>query len=103
MLFRGGGTGGAGGAIAPPIILEIRKKRAEFKSILMLNNKLFIFLKNSNVLIFKINGDLEKIIKLPIKLNSQPILVEESMIYLDFNQVLFQKLCTLQLLPSLRW
>ena len=65
--------------------LEIRKKRAEFKNILMLNNKLFIFLKNSNVLIFKINGDLEKIIKLPIKLNSQPILVEESLIYLDFK------------------
>ena len=65
--------------------LEIKKKRAEFKNILMLNNKLFIFLKNSNVLIFKINGDLEKIFKLPIKLNSHPILVEESMIYLDFK------------------
>ena len=65
--------------------LKISKKGAEFKNILMLNNKLFIFLKNSNVLIFKINGDLEKIIKLPIKLNSQPILVEESLIYLDFK------------------
>ena len=51
----------------------------------MINNQLFIFLKNSNVLIFKINGDLEKIIKLPIRLNSQPIIVEESLIYLDFK------------------
>ena len=43
----------------------------------MINNKLFIFLKNSNVLIFNINGDLEKIIKLPIKIKSQPILIEK--------------------------
>ena len=65
--------------------LDTKKKRAEFKSILMLNGKIFIFLKNSYVIVFELNGNIEKITKLPFKLNSEPILIKESLIYFDQN------------------
>ena len=65
--------------------LDTKKKRAEFKSILMLNGKIFIFLKNSYVIVFELNGNIEKIVKLPFKMNSAPILVQDSLIFLDFN------------------
>ena len=65
--------------------LNTRKKRAEFKNIFMINNKIFIFLKNSYVIVFELNGNIEKIIKLPFKLNSEPILIQDSLIFLDFN------------------
>ena len=52
----------------------------------MLNNKIFVFLKNSYVIVFELNGNIEKIIKLPSKLNSEPILIQDSLIYLDFNK-----------------
>ena len=65
--------------------LDTKKKRAEFKSILMLNGKIFIFLKNSYVIVFELNGNIEKIVKLPFKMNSAPLLVQDSLIFLDFN------------------
>ena len=65
--------------------LDTKKKRAEFKNILMLNDKIFIFLKNSYVIVFELNGNIEKIVKLPFKMNSAPILVQDSLIFLDFN------------------
>ena len=39
----------------------------------MLNGKIFIFLKNSYVIKFELNGNIEKIVKLPFKINSNPI------------------------------
>ena len=51
----------------------------------MLNNKIFIFLKNSYVIVFELNGNIEKIMKLPFKMNSEPILIQDSLIFLDFN------------------
>ena len=65
--------------------MNTRKKKVEFKNILMLNNKIFVFLKNSYVIVFELNGNIEKIIKLPLKLNSDPILIRDSLIYFDFN------------------
>ena len=51
----------------------------------MLNGKIFIFLKNSYVIVFKLNGNIEKIMKLPYKMNSTPILIQNSLIFFDFN------------------
>ena len=51
----------------------------------MLNGKIFIFLKNSYVIVFELNGNIEKIVKLPFKMNSAPILVQDTLIFLDFN------------------
>mgnify|MGYP001338877887 CR=1 FL=1 len=65
--------------------LEINKKNAEFKNIFMMNDKIYIFLKNSYLLIYKINGNLDNIIKLPIKLNSQPIIIRDSIIFLNLK------------------
>ena len=65
--------------------LDTKKKRAEFKNVLILNGKIFIFLKNSYVIVLELNGNIEKIVKLPFKMNSAPILVQDTLIFLDFN------------------
>ena len=54
--------------------VETKKKKADFRNIFLVNNKIFIFLNNSYVLKFFVNGNLEDIVKLPTKLNSNPIL-----------------------------
>ena len=61
-------------------------RKALFKNIIMANNKLFVFLKNSYLLKFKVNGEIENVIKLPSKLNSYPIFIDGSMLYLDRSQ-----------------
>jgi outer membrane protein assembly factor BamB len=65
--------------------LNTKEKSVEFKDLMIVNNKLFVFLKNSYVLKFNINGVLEKIDKLPSKLNSHPIIVENSILFLDYK------------------
>ena len=67
------------------ILTETKEKSVEFKDLMIVNNKLFVFLKNSYVLKFNINGVLEKIDKLPSKLNSHPIIVENSILFLDYK------------------
>jgi hypothetical protein len=49
----------------------------------MANGKLFIFLKNSYVLEFKINGEIDNVIKLSSKINSQPIFVNKSILFFN--------------------
>ncbi|MDC0619270.1 hypothetical protein OAO89_03020, partial [Pelagibacteraceae bacterium] len=71
--------------------LKIKKKKvkvSQFKEIMMVNNKLFIFLKNSYVLKFDIYGNLENINKLPTKIKSQPIFIDSSLLYLDVKNKL---------------
>ena len=63
--------------------LNLKKKKAQFKSLMIANDKIFVFLNNSFLLKFKINGDLEEISKLPSKINTQPIFINGSMLYLD--------------------
>jgi outer membrane protein assembly factor BamB len=63
--------------------LKIRMKNAEIKNLFILNNRLFIFLKNSYLLNFNINGKLEDINKLPSKINSSPIIIDDSILFLD--------------------
>tara|TARA_Y100000591_G_scaffold327587_1_gene352362 strand:+ start:6474 stop:7802 length:1329 start_codon:yes stop_codon:yes gene_type:complete len=65
--------------------LNTKRKKAKFKNIFMLNNKIYIFLENSYVVIFEVIGNIEKIIKLPYKLNSQPIVIEDSIIFFNFK------------------
>lgn len=63
--------------------LKIKKKNVILKDLLILNDQIHIFLKNSFVLKFNINGSLEKINKLPSKINSFPIIAESSILYSD--------------------
>ena len=50
---------------------------------MILNSKLVVFLENSFILIFKINGELEQIRKLPTKISSSAIIIDNSILYLD--------------------
>ena len=63
--------------------LNIKKKEANFKNLMILNSKLVVFLENSFILIFKINGELEQIRKLPTKISSSAIIIDNSILYLD--------------------
>ncbi len=66
-------------------LLNTKKKQVSFKNIILVNDNIFIFLDNSYVLKFSIYGDLNEVKKLPAKLNSQPIFVNQTMIYLNFK------------------
>ena len=59
------------------------KKDQIYKDIMILNGKIFIFLNNSNILIFDINGKFDRKMKLPSKMHSFPISIENSILFLD--------------------
>ena len=63
--------------------LDIKKKKTEFKSISIVNSNIFIFLKNSYLLKFNINGKLDDVRKLPSKINTHNIFIDGSILYLD--------------------
>jgi hypothetical protein len=63
--------------------LQTKKKQVKLKSLMVINNKLFVFLKNSYSLQVSFNGEIEKINKLPIKKISYPIFSKSLMIYLS--------------------
>ena len=63
--------------------LNTKKKKVTYKNFFIANEKILIFLKNSYVLIFNLNGNLEKIKKLPSKLNTSPIFINDSIIYIN--------------------
>ena len=57
---------------------------------MFVDNKIFIFLKNSYVIKFNLNGTIDAINKLPEKINSYPIIVDSSLIYLNRkNEIIF--------------
>ena len=55
----------------------------------MINNKIYIFLVNSYVVVFDLKGKITKIVKLPSKLNSDLILIKDTMIFFDFKNKVF--------------
>lgn len=63
--------------------IKTTPKNAEFKNFLLLNNKIFIFLKNSYILRLELEGNLLEVKKLPSKIASQPIIVNKSILYLN--------------------
>ena len=63
--------------------LKIKKRNAEFKSIIIAGNQINIFLNNSYVLKLNSIGELVDVIKLPTKMNSYPIFYGNKLIYLD--------------------
>ena len=62
--------------------LNTKKKKAQFRNIMFINNKLFIFLKNSYIIKIQTNGEIEKIFKLPSKLKTNPIVANSSIFFL---------------------
>ena len=63
--------------------LNLKKNKVETQSIFLVNDKIFIFLKNDFLIIFNINGKLEEVRKLPAKINSIPIFIDNLILYLD--------------------
>ena len=49
----------------------------------MAEGKLLLFLKNSHILVFNTQGKLEKVNKLPAKMITFPILIENKILFLD--------------------
>lgn len=63
--------------------LRTKKKTATFKDLKILNSKLFIFLQNSYVIQLDLKGEIEEIKKLPSKIKTKPIILNNSIMYLD--------------------
>ena len=70
--------------------LKSKKRKVQIKNMMIVNNKIFIFLKNSFLLKFDLNGKLTNIDKLTNKLNTFPIIIDGSMVYLDFKNRLLE-------------
>ena len=68
--------------------IDTKKKKVEFKNISIVNNNIMIFLENSYVVSFNINGTVENVTKLPTKINTNPIIINKSLLYLDFQNKL---------------
>ena len=52
--------------------LNVKKsKKVELKTIMIANNRILVFLKNSYILKFNLKGEMIDIIKLPTKINSK--------------------------------
>ena len=62
---------------------KIKKENFILKRMFLVNNKLLIIMNNSNLLDFNISGKLNSINKLPKKINSFPIFINGSLIYLN--------------------
>ena len=65
-----------------PTFLNTKKKSVKFRSMFLANNYIYIFLENSFFLKFDINGTLEKVEKLPRKMHSFPMFIDNNMIYI---------------------
>ena len=72
-------------------IKDFKNKKAKkniYKDFVLLNNHIYIFLNNLNVLKFDTNGKLKTTFKLPKKMNTSPIIIENSIMYLSQNNKL---------------
>ena len=63
--------------------LNITKKKVSLKSLILVNNDLIVLLNNSYLLNFDVRGKLKKINKLKSRINTEPIFIDKSFLYLD--------------------
>ena len=63
--------------------LDSKKKSIQIKNFFIANNKIFIFLNNSYLVEFSSTGKIKNVGKLPSKLNSSPIFINNSILYVD--------------------
>ena len=63
--------------------LETQSKSIFIKTFALINNEIQIFLKNSYVVRFSAKGYIKDIYKLPKKLDSFPIFINDTMIFLN--------------------
>ena len=63
--------------------LQTKKKSIEIKTLFLSNNNLFLFLDNSYLVKISIKGEILEITKLPSKIKSMPIFINDSILYLN--------------------
>ena len=63
--------------------LNIKQRSAKFKNMMIVNNKIFIFLENSYLLKYNAKGNLENIEKINPKIFSNIIIIDDSLLYID--------------------
>lgn len=63
--------------------LDTKKKKIFLESMILVNNQLYIFLKNSYIIKIDMNGNINSIQKLKEKINSIPIFIDSSLLYLN--------------------
>ena len=63
--------------------LDTKKQKVQIKNFVILNNEIYVFLKNSYIVKFNTRGDIEKIYKLPLGIHSYPIFVNGIILYID--------------------
>ena len=67
--------------------LDTKKKRVKFKSFMIMNKEIFIFLENSYIINLKINGELIQLKETTLK-KFVPIITNGSILFLDKNNKL---------------
>tara|TARA_B100001059_G_scaffold235983_1_gene284044 strand:+ start:3312 stop:4640 length:1329 start_codon:yes stop_codon:yes gene_type:complete len=63
--------------------LNTKKKSVNFKKIMLANNKLIIFSKNAYILKIDLTGILESVDKLPSAMNTHPIIIDNTLLYVN--------------------
>ena len=63
--------------------LNLKKQNTQIKSFAIINDNILIFLKNSYLIEFNIYGEVLKIEKLPSKIKSNPIFIDQSIMYIN--------------------
>ena len=64
--------------------LDVKKKKPiSIKTLLLVNNNLFLFLNNSFFIKLDLIGEIKEISKLSSKIKSDPIFINESLIYIN--------------------
>ncbi len=75
--------------VSKEIPKKIKYSKAEtFDYLMMLNNQLYLFFKNSFIFKFLINGKFQGVDKLPIKFKTNPIIIEDTLLYLTEKNTL---------------
>lgn len=63
--------------------LNTKKKTINIKLVTLINSKLYVFLENSYIVKFFAQGHIDDVQKLPSKISSSPIFINDSMIYIN--------------------
>ena len=63
--------------------LETKKRSIYINSLSLINNNLYVFLKNSYVVKFSVNGKITDTVKFKSKISSTPIFIDNNILYLN--------------------
>tara|TARA_B100000768_G_C11040474_1_gene274040 strand:- start:29 stop:556 length:528 start_codon:yes stop_codon:yes gene_type:complete len=69
-------------------LINTKKQSVHIRNIMLVNNSILVTLKNSYILTFSISGKLDDVNNLPSKINSEPIIINGSILYLNHQNKL---------------